>query len=325
MAKRRLWRWLVGGVAGLLAVYVGGATLAVHQMIEGLLDVPSPTPVETAAPMLPTDPNVIGYRGDPQVALGLAFEEVALPVRRGSAPAWLIPADGDSKGKTWAIYVHGIGGSRENGYRYVETLHAAGFPVLLISYLNDEGAPAAEEGMYGYGVIEWPDLVAAVDFVRKEGAADALLIGDSMGGGIIGQFFARSDRGWGVSAVILDSPALDFGARVNNSLAPLNLPLAPVLTALAERTVEIQHGVPIAEAVGIDPLAAFPGPMLVIHGTGDGIIPVSTSDQLVGKRAGVTSMLRMASDHLATWTDHPALFESTLQVFLANLKTEAPR
>lgn len=325
MAKqRRIWRWGLGGVAALVVAYIAAGTWAVHGMIEDLLRVPTPAEIAANTPAT-TDPTVIGYRGDPMAALGLPFEDVALDIGYGQAPAWLIPAEGEARGKTWAIYVHGISGRRENGYRYVRALHEAGFPVLLISYRNDEGAPPSPQGMYGYGVDEWEDLVRAVDYVREAGASDALLVGDSMGGAIIGQFFARSDRGRGVSAVILDSPALDFPARVNNALAPLNLPLTPVFTALAQQTIALQYGIAIQDATSIPALAAFPGPLLVIHGTGDRVIPVATSDRLVAQRVGITTMLRTASGHLTTRKDQPALFDATLRAFLASIKKEAPR
>jgi len=324
MAIRQLWRWLVGAVVAVAVIYLAAGTFAVHQMIERLLAVP--TPAERATSDVTTgDPKVIGYRGDPMRALGLAFEEVSIQTGWGQAPAWLVPADGNPKGKTWAVYVHGLGGRRENGYRYVEALHEAGLPVLLMSYRNDEGAPPTESGLYEYGVTEYQDLTAAVTFVTMAGASDVLLIGDSMGGAIIGRFLAVSGWGWTVSAIILDSPALDFAERVNNALAPLNLPLTPVMTSLAERTVALQHDVRIAEANSVDVVAAFRGPLLLIHGTGDRVIPVSTSDRVIAERMGPTTTLRTASDHLRTWADHPALFDATLRTFLNSLKTEAPR
>lgn len=324
MAKRRLWRWLLGAIAALGVVYVAAGTYAVHRFIEGLLTVP--TVAERAASDRPTsDPKVIGYHGDPMIALGLPFEDLSIETGWGPAPAWLIPADGNPRGKTWAIYVHGIGGRRENGYRYVDALHAAGIPVLLMSYRNDEGAPSTESGLYEYGVTEYQELEAAVTFVSMAGASDVLLIGDSMGGAIIGRFLAVSGYGWAVKAIILDSPALDFAERVNNALAPLNLPLTPVLTSLAELTVAIQHGVRIADAESVNDLAAFPGPLLLIHGTGDRVIPISISDRVVAQRTEPVTLLRTDADHLATWQDHPAEFDATLRAFLAGLKTEAPR
>ena len=312
MAKRRWWRWLVGSVAAVALITLAGGTWVVHQMIVALLQVEPDPAASTPGP------------GSPEVALGLTYEAVDVATPLGPAPAWLIPAPGEAR-RTWAVYVHGIGGRREEGYRYAPVLHEAGFPLLLITYRNDDGAPMTADGLYGYGVSEWPDLEAAVDFAKRRGATAVLLVGDSMGGAIAGQFLAHSDRAGSVAAVILDSPALDFAERVNFALGRAGFTLAPVLTGLAQQTVALQRSLPIAEAVAIDPLAAYTGPLLLIHGTGDQVIPVSTGDRLLAKRVGITTMLRTASDHLRTWADHPALFDATLRTFLDSLKTEAPR
>jgi hypothetical protein len=311
MAKRRLWRWIAGGVGAAAVIYLTAGTWAVHQVIVGLLQ------VETADPSRPTP-------GDPQAAFGLAFTDGSVPTPLGPAPAWLIPPASEAR-STWAIYVHGINGRREDGYRYVKLLHEAGFPLLLITYRNDAGAPATADGLHGYGVSEWPDLEAAVDFARGKGAADVLLVGDSMGGAISGQFLAHSDRAASVVAVIADSPALDFAERVNFVLGNADLAFAPLLTAIAQQTVALERGVPIANAMAVDPLAAFRGPLLLIHGTGDRVVPVATSDRLLANRVGITTMLRTASDHLETAADHPALFDATLRTFLEGLNAEAPR
>ena len=320
MAKRQWWRWLVGSVAAGALLYFAGGTWAVHQLIVALLQVERVLPADPPA----TDTKALGFRGDPLAAFGLSFEDVEIATPLGPAPAWLIPAAGEAR-RTWAIYVHGIGGRREDGYRYLPILHEAGFPLLMITYRNDDGAPMTADGLHGYGVSEWPDLEAAVDFAKGLGATDVLLVGDSMGGAITGQFLAQSDRAVSVSAVILDSPALDFGERVTFALGKAGFAFAPVLTALAQQTVGLQRGLPIAEAVAIDQLAAFAWPVLLIHGTGDQVIPVSTGDRLLARRVGITTMLRTGADHLRTSADHLALFDATLRTFLDSLKTEAPR
>ncbi|MFD0599527.1 hypothetical protein ACFQZ4_50420 [Catellatospora coxensis] len=107
----------------------------------------------------PADPTEPGFRGDPRQAFGHAFSDVSIATPVGPAPAWLVPGTA----RTWAIYVHGIKGNREDGYRHLSVLAPAGYPTLLITYRNDDGAPPDPTGMVSFGLNEWLDLQAAVD------------------------------------------------------------------------------------------------------------------------------------------------------------------
>jgi uncharacterized protein len=106
------------------------------------------------------DPLALGYRGDPLTALGLPFQTVTLETPLGPAEAWLVPAAGPEVGR--AIYVHGIAGAREDGYRALSA-PARGGLVRPSHHLPQRPRSApAPEGTYGFGLTEWPDLEAAV-------------------------------------------------------------------------------------------------------------------------------------------------------------------
>src|SRR5690606_16597295 len=92
------------------------------------------------APTASGDPMQPGYRGDPGQALDLAFEEVVIAGPDGPLPAWFLPG----AARLGAIYVHGGGGARGDGYRLVRQLTEAGLPVLMASYRGDAGAPPVE-------------------------------------------------------------------------------------------------------------------------------------------------------------------------------------
>src|SRR3569833_4460233 len=114
-ARMRRWARRIGiGVATVAVLYVlligvgGGMALALA-LTPGFVDwSQSHQPV-------PKDPLEINYRGDPKTALGLDFETVHYDTELGPAEAWLVPAAAPSR--IWAVFVHGIGGLRENGYR----------------------------------------------------------------------------------------------------------------------------------------------------------------------------------------------------------------
>ncbi len=268
----------------------------------------------------PEGPADIGYEGDPQAAYGYPVETLALPTDIGDMPAWLVPPPGGmAVAERWAIFVHGIGGRRENGYRFLPTLREAGLPVLMLSYRNDKGAPAAPEGMYAFGLTEWHDLDAAVDHAMANGASSVVLVGESMGGAIIGQFLRRSTNASAVSAIVLDAPAIDFPAVMLDQMARLGVPLAGLIGRGGTMIFAARHGIDLGDAVVTGPLAAFPGPLFLSHGAADRLVPVSSSDWLAQARRSPTDYLRTGADHILSWKEGPARYEAALSDFLATL------
>lgn len=314
----RAVRWIAGLAAVLIVGYLTVGGWLVSGMLGRVL-----TPGEMADPASggdPVDAEVFGfaYRGDPAAALDTPFEEVGIETPIGAAPAWLI-ADGAAGNELWAIFVHGIAGAREGGYRYLPTLGAAGIPVLMISYRNDPGAPAAPDGLYSFGLSEWADLDAAASWALANGAQRLVLVGDSMGGGIVGQFLARSEHAGAVAALVLDSPALDFPAVLAGMVRGMGFPLAWGLERVAVAMFAPVHGVDFGAAVVTDEVAAFGGPILLVHGSGDRVVPVAVSDRMVARRHGVTTYLRTEADHISSFRDDREAFEDVLLRFLEGL------
>lgn len=81
----------------------------------------------------------------------------------------------------WAIYVHGVGGIRENGYKQLSIINEAGIPTLMITYRNDRGAPAEANGLYSFGTREWRDLDVAVTYLLGRGAPKIIIAAELMG------------------------------------------------------------------------------------------------------------------------------------------------
>ena len=266
----------------------------------------------------PEGPFDIGYRGDPLQALGLEFEDVMIDTDLGGAPAWLVPCD-EPDARTWAVYVHGIGGCRENGYKYLSVFHEAGIPTLIITYRNDEGAPAAPNGIYAFGLGEWHDLDAAVAFLRDQGAERIVLSAESMGGGIVGQFLMRSRQADCVTALVLDAPALDFPEVVADLAQKMGYPLAPQVTGIALWFASRRQDVRLGQAVSFDAVEIFPGPVFLSHGANDSVVPVAISDRLVTKRFGATTYLRTRADHVQSWAENPERYRTQLRAFLSTV------
>ena len=110
------------------------------------------------------------HHGDPMTALGLPFRTIGIPTEFGPMPAWLVPASGHvPSAGTWAILVHGRGGTREECLRALPVLHRLGMTSLVVSYRNDPGAPPSPRGRYLLGDAEWADVEDAVIHALRSG------------------------------------------------------------------------------------------------------------------------------------------------------------
>lgn len=294
------------GISGYFLAYAATGLLKVGN-ISALL--------ATAEP--PTDPLALGYRGDPLQALSLPFETVSLDTPLGPTEAWLVPATGPEVGR--AIYVHGIAGAREDGYRALSILHEAGWSVLLVGYRNDPGAPASPDASYGFGLTEWPDLEPAVARMAPTEADRVLVVAESMGGAILGQFLAQSALAPRVGAIALDSPAVSFSAVIDHLAQQGDKPLASLVAATARQILPFKTTLPLSQAEVAASYAAFPGPLFLAHGSTDRIVPIGPSRSMAEARTAPTVVLWTEADHLGSYAADPAAYRTAFQDFLAQI------
>jgi pimeloyl-ACP methyl ester carboxylesterase len=267
----------------------------------------------------PEDPLSIGYRGDPGQAFGWAFETLHYPTALGDAEAWLVPAEGDSQ--IWAVWVHGIGGIRENGYRITKLLHDAGIPVLMITYRNDIGAPRGEDGLYSFGLSEWSDLEAAVQLVLDRGAGRVLIAAESMGAGITGQYLKHGGNTDRVAGLVLDAPALDFPAVVQSVGKRRRIPLSGYVAAAGLWLWRFVRR-DLRGAQCIDTVAGFAGPIFLSHGRRDPLVPFSISERLLAVRPDITAWVTDADQHPKNFEADRAGYTRALGEWIRALKAQ---
>lgn len=312
------WIRRIGIVAIVVAVLyvaaggIGTSVLLNHLLTPGSVDWSG---ADNADP--PSDPFELGYRGDPQAAFGLPFETVSYVTELGDAEAWFVPAT--NMDGPWAVYVHGVGGIRENGYRQLSILHEAGIPTLMITYRNDVGAPAETNPIYSFGINEWHDLDAAVSWMLGRGAPGIILVAESMGGGIAGQFLMHSQQTDRVVALALDAPALDLTEIVADKLGARALPFAGALADAGLAVFDVYRQADLIRAVSLDAVAKFPGPVFLAHGTADGLVPIIISDRLVAERTAPTTYLRTNANHLLSFKENPERYREEMLGFLRSL------
>ncbi len=257
---------------------------------------------------------------DPRRAAGVGFENVSYDCAGGRCPAWYVPGPSG----TWAVMVHGKGGTRTEPLRALGAVTDAGMPALLVTYRNDAGAPPEPSGYYRYGDTEWRDVDSAVGYALAHGARNVVLFGWSMGGGIVASFLEHSPRAARVTGIVLDSPMLDFRRTVEygasqRELPVVGLPVPPPLTATATAIAGWRYD------IGWDRIDYLDGdwlrvPTLVFHGTADLTVPIATSDALARRYPKLVREVRVAgSEHTEPWNTDPGDYTAELASYLAPL------
>jgi dipeptidyl aminopeptidase/acylaminoacyl peptidase len=301
-------RW-PDGLAVVGPVLGEGRGAVVRELVDG------PVPAPGTPAVLDTGP----YDPDPG-ARGLEFEAVAVPGPLGDYPGWVVPAPAGAD-RPWVVMVHGRGGSIREGLRVLPALHEQGHPVLLISYRNDEDAPASPDGFYHLGDTEWTDLDAAVAFATGRGADRIVLYGWSMGGAITGAFLDRSPAAARVDAVVWDAPLVDWRATLHQQARNRRLPggLSPLALAVTSRRIGIDFD---RFDLRRNPPAVRP-PTFVVHSVEDTAVPISATRALVAEAPRLGWPMRLLEvpgvEHTGAWNADPAAYESAVTGFLAEV------
>ncbi len=146
-----------------------------------------------------------------------------------------------------------------------------------------------------------------------------LVVAESMGGAILGQFLAQSPLAPRVQAVALDSPAISFGAVIDHLAGQGGKPLPGVIAATARQILPYKTPLPLAEAEVAASFQTFPGPLFLAHGSADRIVPQGPSQALADTRSAPTVTLWTGADHLGSYGEDPAAYSAAFQDFLGRI------
>lgn len=194
----------------------------------------------------------------------------------------------------------------------------AGLPSLVLSYRNDRDAPASPDGFYRFGQTEWEDVDAAVTYARQHGAESVVLVGYSMGGGIVLNFLYQAPQRTLARAVILDAPLLDFSATVDFGARRQHAPA--LLASVGKWIAGIRFGVPWNNLDYVRSADRLKVPILLFHGDADETVPVEGSDRLAHARPDLVQYVRTPGAlHVRSWNVDPQVYEKTVREFLARV------
>ncbi len=207
--------------------------------------------------------------GNPRINCALPFQSVDFKARDGvGLKGWFIPSAGSRR---TIVVVHGIGSNRGDMLGVVPFLHRAGFNLFLFD-LRGHGESSGHTTTFG--VNEARDVEAATQWVSRQPGGKAVgILAYSMGGSSV--LHAVGENGLSqVRSIVLDSTFAEFAplAREQMAFIPDNL-ANPVLTLLSFYTW-LEIGVGLNDITPRRYIGRIsPRPLLLIHGTGDTLIP----------------------------------------------------
>jgi uncharacterized protein len=212
--------------------------------------------------------------------LGLEFETLRVGTSGGvELPAWWIPARGGVAGPA-VLLVHGWESARDRTLPNAQVLNAAGFHVLTIDVRGHGENPAEElpltAGEFGADALAGVDALLA----RKDVTAVGIL-GHSMGG--IGALLAAAAEPRVGAVIAASTPADPYRlTRQTFRLArlPLPGPLAYPLAWLTTHVFLIPRGHTVESVSAARAIETYRGPVLLVHGDADRVVPISHLDRL---------------------------------------------
>lgn len=278
----------------------GAEVLRGYELLEGTLSVGMQVHFDKFA-----------FPGDPARAHGIPFNEIWFDSPLGELAAWQVDGSGD----TWVIFVHGKGASRGQALRMLAAVYGAGLPSLVITYRNDAGAPEDPSGYYWYGLTEWEDLEAAARYALDNGAAGLVVVGYSMGGGIVANFMYESPLAGRVVGVILDSPMLDLDATVDLAAENRNLP--SFLTSIAEKISAFRFDIDWEALDYLNRVDEISVPVLLFHSDADETVPASISERFSESRPDIVAYeFFEGAPHVGAWNVEPERYEAAVREFV---------
>jgi len=264
--------------------------------------------------------------------LGLGFETWTLEGQGGPLPAWWIPAttrDGRPRKRPVpaVVLVHGWESARDRTLPNAAFLHAAGFHVLTLDVrghgVNPDEALPITAGEFG------ADALAGIRALHGRADVSAIaILGHSLGA--IGALIAAAADP-DVAAVVATSTPADPLRLTRQTFRIAHLPIpGPVAWPLAWITAKVfvgPRGHRLADISATEAVARYAGPLLLVHGSDDDVIPVGHMARLeaAARRARamdpdtavVETLVVEGGRH--SWLYESSEYRGTIARFLARL------
>lgn len=264
----------------------------------------------------PSRTDILGDPGD----RGLPWEPVAIPSAGRELPGWFIPGAGNDP-RPAVVLVHGWSSNRSRMLPFATFLRAAGFHSLTFDVRGHGENPP--EDLPVTAVEFGADALAAVESVlARPDVRGVAILGHSMGGA--GASLAAAARP-GIGALVVMSAPADPRLLVRETFRMADLPLPGILAHplawVSLRSLLRPRRHRARDASARRAIAAYPGPVLLVQGDADELLPMR--DLRLLERAALSRGPEAESEVLVVvdghhrWLYEDAQFRRTVAAFLA--------
>jgi uncharacterized protein len=211
--------------------------------------------------------------------VGLGYEDLRVVAPGAQLHAWFVPARDGAPGPG-VLLVHGWESARDRTLPIAQFLHAIGFHVLTLD-VRGHGANEPEVLPVSAGEFGLDALAGFQALVDRPEVTVGAIAGHSMGG--IGALLAAAADPRVAAVVSSSTPADPLRlTRQTFRLArlPIPDPIAYPLAWLTSRVFVRPRGHVIHEISASTALARYQGPVLLIHGDEDQVIPIGHLQRL---------------------------------------------
>ncbi len=299
-------RWQAGyGQVGGATLFDGDAETRPFTILQG-----DPPPIGTDVAHF----DAFAFPDDPAV-LGVEFTTVSYPAPLGDLEAWQVPGNGS----TWIVAVHGLGADRTEFLRLIHAIDDLDYPMLVVRYRNDDGAPTANDRRIMAGQDEWEDVAAAIDYALANGASDVVIYGASMGGALTLGYMLNGDQGSG-RGLILEAPVADMREVIqlrSGEALPIGGPIGDSMLAVGRAVVWLRTGLDFDTVDYVDRADELDVPVLLFHGNADDTIPYEVGASLAEARPDLVEFHPVDNAaHVRAWNEGPDDYAATVTSFL---------
>lgn len=229
----------------------------------------------------------------------------------GALVLWTAPGVDD----TWVVFVHGNGADRAQALRMVPAVTAAGYPVAIPSYRNDEGVGPSPTGRHGFGYDEWRDIQTVIDFGLGAGALDFVLVGYGSGGSIVGTYLYESRSADRIVGVVLDSPMLSLATAIEDAWADRGVPGWAI--GWTKAIASMRFGLDLGAIDHVERAAEWTAPVLILHGRDDEVNSLDAAAAFAIARGDDALLLTFpGAGPDALWNIDPTRYEAAFIGFV---------